>query len=329
MRPSKNKSHSKLKKKSAKSKRRDKRSVSHSQIKVSAPTKLSAFKQADSPRLVTYNSKHSTWIVLLFSGIALLSVLIVIIAFRETDKLMSQDTYMNDEQELMNSLASSTSLSNQIKTPTSSPDIILPKGTIPAEITRGKTTEDQIIFTFDGGSVDISGSKILDALESRGLKGTFFLTGDFIAKYPDVVRRMVKNGHEIYNHTYSHPYLTQASEEEIVSELGRTEKALIDLVGVSSKPFFRTPYGDRDARVLRIAAGEGYRSVYWSYDASDWRESEGETREEVRTKILSNVYPGAIVLMHMGDTISGDILGGVIDEIHRKGYRVVSLTEGL
>jgi peptidoglycan/xylan/chitin deacetylase (PgdA/CDA1 family) len=186
-----------------------------------------------------------------------------------------------------------------------------------------------VIFTFDGGAKDISSRKILKILNKHNIKTTFFLTGDFVLDYPEIVREMQKGGHEIYNHTKNHPYLTKVSDREIILELDGMDRALIATIGQTSKPYFRPPYGDRNDRVLKIAYGAGYQSVAWTVDALDWQESEGRTEEEVMDIVLNSLAPGNIYLLHLGDNISGNILERLITEINNRGYNIVSLRQGL
>jgi peptidoglycan/xylan/chitin deacetylase (PgdA/CDA1 family) len=197
------------------------------------------------------------------------------------------------------------------------------------EIVRGNTAKKEVIFTFDGGGTIQSADKILEALKKHHIKGTFFLTGKVIEAHPDLARRIVAEGHEIFSHTYDHADLTTVSGGEIVDELERTEKALLAAANVSPRPYFRAPYGSRNARVLSVAAKAGYQSVYWTIDALDWKESISQTPAEVEGLILSTVAPGNIYLMHLGDTITGAILDDVFTKIENKGYRIVSLTQGI
>jgi peptidoglycan/xylan/chitin deacetylase (PgdA/CDA1 family) len=197
------------------------------------------------------------------------------------------------------------------------------------EIVRGNHLKRQVIFTFDGGSGAQSTEKILITLRKYNVRGTFFLTGKFVEKYPDLVREIVAGGHEVFNHTYDHQHLPLLSDREIISELDQMERALRRVGGVSSAPYFRAPYGDRDSRVLSIAFKAGYQSVYWGVDARDWMEDLGTTAEEVRTTILSNIYPGAIFLLHLGDNISGQILDDVFLFIKSQGYDIVPLSKGV
>ncbi len=197
------------------------------------------------------------------------------------------------------------------------------------EIYRGRTDEKQVIFTFDGGSGTQSVREILATLEKHKIKSTFFLTGKWIENNPFLTILIKDGGHEIFSHTYNHPYLTRISDEEIRKELRQTDDIFFKLLGINSRPYFRPPYGDRDERVLRIASSEGYQSVYWTIDALDWVEVEGETDLSVMSRIKNNLSPGNIYLMHLGDNIMGRILDQVIVDLNNQGYKVVSLTEGI
>ncbi len=209
-----------------------------------------------------------------------------------------------------------------------------PLSPVPKEIVRGDTSKKQVIFTFDGGSTAQSGEAILAALEKHHVRGTFFLTGKFVNANPALVREMAIEGNEIFNHTFDHAHLPQVSDGHIAWELNALDQAVKDALASttpnhSTRPYFRAPYGDRDARVLAAAAANGYRSVYWTVDADDWEESTGMSASETEDKILSNLAPGNIYLMHVGDNITGSILDDVFTKIEAQGYKIVSLTQGL
>ena len=201
--------------------------------------------------------------------------------------------------------------------------------TTPYEIAHGDRTKKQVIFTFDGGAGVQSGNQILKVLAKHHVKGTFFLTGKMVETDPDLVKRIVASGSETFNHTFDHPDLTTVSDAKIGNELAQMEKVLQTVAGVSSKPYFRPPFGAYDARVLKVAAGQGYQLVFWTIDAFDWKESKGETAGQVRKRILSTLAPGNIYLMHVGDDITGVILDDVFTAIESRGYKIVSLTQGL
>ena len=197
------------------------------------------------------------------------------------------------------------------------------------EIIHGDTSKKQIIFTFDGGDGNQSAQGILAALAKHHVKGTFFLTGKFVEANPALVNQMKAAGHEIFSHTYSHPHLTDLTDAQISDELTIMAETLNKVAGISPQPYFRAPYGDRDDRVRTDAFKAGYESVYWTIDARDWEESTGETADQVKNIILSTAAPGNIYLMHFGDTITGAILDDVMTTLEQRGYRMVSLTQGL
>ncbi len=229
----------------------------------------------------------------------------------------------------------------------------LPRVASSKEIVHGDTTKKQVIFTFDGGAGMQSGEQILSVLAKHHVKGTFFLTGKFIEQYPQFVGEVADAGHEIFNHTYDHPHLPTLTDSEITAELSKMNDLFVTTlasttarknklnnvsaaatdavrsIDVSTKPFFRAPYGDRDDRVKEVAAKNGYRDVYWTVDADDWEESSGQTAAGVTDRIMGNLQPGNIYLMHLGDNITGQILDDIFTNIEGKGYEIVSLTEGL
>lgn len=200
---------------------------------------------------------------------------------------------------------------------------------VPPEIVSGSRSQNRVILTFDGGDGAQSVQAVLAALDKHNIKSTFFLTGTWAERNPQLVKNISSAGHEIFNHTYTHPHLTQLSDEAIVTEFRRTNDLIKQLTGKTTKPYFRAPYGERDSRVLKVVASEGYRSVYWTIDALDWKEDQGITDAEVKTKILNNLKPGTIYLIHLGDNITGRILDSVITEIKSRGYVIVPLTGGL
>lgn len=218
--------------------------------------------------------------------------------------------------------ASTLSETSENEIATSAPPFVV-KG----EISRGNPAKKQIIFTFDGGAGTNSAQKILEVVKAHNLKVTFFITGKFAEKNPELIKQIAAEGHEIFNHTHSHPHLTQITDGQIKEELSKTEQIISSLTGKTTKPYFRPPYGDRNGHVLEVAKQEGYQSVFWTFDAFDWMTD--KTEKQVKDRIYSNLKNGAIILMHVGDNITGNILDEVFTHIENQGYKIVSLTEGL
>lgn len=209
-------------------------------------------------------------------------------------------------------------------TPTPTPTSII---NLSKEISRGDITKKQIIFTFDAGAATNSATEILAIAKKHNLKITFFVTGEFAQKNSDLITQISSDGHEIFNHTYSHPHLPLLTDEEIKVELEEADIIISQITSKTTKPYFRPPYGDRNAHVLKIAAQAGWQSIYWSTDALDWQAD--RTAEEVKQRIYSNLKNGAIFLMHIGDDITGQILDEVFTYIENKGYKITDLSEGL
>lgn len=238
-------------------------------------------------------------------------------------------------------------------------DYIIPEFT-PPDITRVSTDERLLAVTFDGGSEDGDAPEILDALTERGIKATIFLTGEFIRKHPDTVRRIVADGHEVGNHTMNHPHLTDfnasyrhrtlpgVDRNLIGRELRGTAKLFKQATGKEMTPLWRAPYGEMNADIRRWAFEEGYVHIGWTYDnkrkesldtldwVSDRTSKLYRSSYEIKRRILNfggseNGAAGGIVLMHLGTERKKDkastVLGEILDALHERGYRFVTVSE--
>lgn len=192
------------------------------------------------------------------------------------------------------------------------------------EVSAVKTKRPVVALTFDAGG-DLGASvKTLDALRNGGVRATFFVTGAFAEQYPEVMQRIVRDGHELANHTYSHADLTTMSDQAIRAELARTDELLHEFSGVSSKPLMRMPFGSRDARVTRVVNAAGYRSVFWALDSADWRV--GSTPAGVATRVLTYAEPGDIVVEHCAEASTASALPTILEGLRERGYSVVTLS---
>jgi peptidoglycan/xylan/chitin deacetylase (PgdA/CDA1 family) len=227
-------------------------------------------------------------------------------------------------------------------------------------ITRGGVERPLVCLTFDGGASASCATEILDTLRAYGVQCTFFLTGDFIRNHPGIVTRMVEEGHEIGNHTDTHPHFARITAQMrfetlpwvtrafVQSQIKLAEKAFFEITGQRMSPFWRAPYGEHNLEILEWAEEIGYMHVSWtcgrvyeeSLDTLDWvynRESPiYYSAQEIRDKIIHfgegtpEEAHGGIVLMHLAtsrpleDRIHRQI-PGIIEGLRKRGYTLSTI----
>ena len=196
------------------------------------------------------------------------------------------------------------------------------------EVSRGSEDSPKIALTFDAGWEYKPGGRILDVLAKHNVRATFFLTGRWVEKNPDLARRIAAEGHRIGNHTYSHRSLTKLSSAEIAEEAKKTEQLVLELTGRSTKPLLRVPYGARNKRVLSVLEELGYCSIYWDVDSRDAYKA-NITPAEIEQRVLSKVRNGSIVLMHIGSKATADALDSLLQKLVDAGYQPVTVSETL
>lgn len=194
-------------------------------------------------------------------------------------------------------------------------------------VRQGNTTQKVVALTFDNGSDGTNFNKIVDTLAKHNVKATFFLTGQGTESHPSFVRRMASQGHDIGNHAYDHPDFTKISASQMQSQLSRTETAVKNVTGRTTKPYFRAPYGATNSAVLQTVGNAGYtHTFHWSIDTLDWQ---GHSATYVSNRVINNIHPGAIVLMHTGAGASGtpQALERMIPALKNQGYRFVTVSQ--
>lgn len=190
------------------------------------------------------------------------------------------------------------------------------------------THEKVVALTFDDGPRPMFTPKILDILDKYHVKATFFMIGKYMDQYPDIVREVVRRGHAIGNHTYTHPHNIELdTQAQTIRELDRCERVIERLTG-SRAHLFRPPRGLIDGSVFTIAAEEGYTTVLWSVCADH---CDAPTPELMAKRALANNRPGGIILLHDGETgirwkdVAATPL--IIEELQKRGYRFVTVPE--
>lgn len=186
-----------------------------------------------------------------------------------------------------------------------------------------ETTEKKIAISFDACWGASYTPEILEILQNNNLKTTFFLTGFWVEKYPEMVQKIAAEGHEIGNHTYSHPHLNSLGEEQIREELEKVNKMILELTG--QKPdLFRPPFGEYNNKVVSVAEKAGYSPIQWSIDSLDWQELGKEPMVE---RVTANLHPGAIVLFHNNARYTVEALPEIIASIQEQGYQILPISE--
>lgn len=190
------------------------------------------------------------------------------------------------------------------------------------------TKEKNIYLTFDAGYENGYTAGILDVLKKHEVPAAFFLVGNYLETSPELVKRMVDEGHIVGNHTFTHPDMSQiATEESFGEELTKLEAKYKAVTGKEMKKFYRPPQGKYSEANLKMAQKMGYKTVFWSLAYVDWYESDQPSREEAFGKLIPRIHPGAIVLLHSTSQTNAEILDDLLTEWEKMGYSFKSLEE--
>ncbi len=184
--------------------------------------------------------------------------------------------------------------------------------------------EPYIAMTFDDGPHGTLTPKLLDLLAARHLKVTFFVLGECVEQHPEVLQRAAREGHEIANHSWSHPQLNKMSDEAVRSQLRRTDDAIKAVTG-KRPTLFRPPYGAITTRQKKWIHDEfGYQTILWDVDPLDWKEPGPTT---VTNRILKETRPGSIVLSHDIHRGTVDAMPSTLEQLQAKHFKFVTVSE--
>lgn len=190
----------------------------------------------------------------------------------------------------------------------------------------GNPEEKSIYLTFDVGYENGNLPKILDTLKQRHIPATFFLVGTFMESEPDLVKRMVAEGHSVGNHTWSHPDMSKiTSKEDFFKELDLVEKKFNSITGAKMQKYYRPPQGKYREENLQMAKDFGYQTFFWSLAHVDWYEDNQPSKEEAFDKLIGRIHPGAIVLLHTTSSTNAEILDELITKWESMGYTIKPL----
>jgi len=194
-----------------------------------------------------------------------------------------------------------------------------------------QTTQKVVALTFDDGPYSPYTEQVLDILQEYNVPATFFLVGENVEKNPELVRRIVREGHQIGNHTYHHVDLLKGDSKTIAEEIDRTSTAISKITGITPH-LVRPPHGFRDPVVMGIMAERGLKVVEWSVMSRDWT---NPGVEAIVDRTVSKVKNGSIILLHDGDGISSqasriqsvEAARRIIQTLQAEGYQFVTVDE--
>ena len=195
-------------------------------------------------------------------------------------------------------------------------------------IYRGDTTRNVCYLTFDCGYENGYTGKIIDTLNAKGVSGTFFITGDYVREAPDLVERMIDEGHILGNHTVNHINMALTDAQTFIDEITGLEKMVKDL-DPNAQPirYYRPPEGAASVWALKMAHKLGIRTTFWSYTYRDFDPNNQLDHYTALQKLKSGLHPGCVYLLHAVSSTNAAVLGELIDWIKAQGYEILPLCD--
>ncbi len=189
--------------------------------------------------------------------------------------------------------------------------------------------QDKVIYlTFDAGYENGNTEPILDALKKHNATATFFVVGHYLESAPELVKRMVAEGHTVGNHTYHHPDMSSISDRDAFAREMNDAAALYkEITGQEMTAYYRPPQGKYSTENLEMAKDMGYATFFWSLAYVDWYQDKQPTHEEAFDKLLSRIHPGAIVLLHSTSQTNGEIMDELLTKWEEMGYTFKPLSD--
>ena len=192
----------------------------------------------------------------------------------------------------------------------------------------GNTNEKVLYLTFDAGYENGCTAKILDILQKHNVPATFFLVGNYLETNPDLVRRMVAEGHTVGNHTMHHPDMSKISDiVEFQKELEDLEALYLKITGQKMEKYYRPPQGLYSEENLKMAQKLGYKTVFWSLAYVDWNNENQPTKDYAFAKLLPRTHNGAVILLHSTSETNATILDELLTKWQEMGYRFSPISQ--
>ena len=196
------------------------------------------------------------------------------------------------------------------------------------EIAVKERKHPQAALTFDDGPDIRYTPLLLDGLKERNVRVSFFLLGEKVEQYPELVERMQKEGHLVGNHTYHHPDMSSIADlTAFQKEMDDNAALFSEVTGQKMANYYRPPQGKYSTKNLEMAKQLGYHTFFWSLAYVDWNVDAQPTKEEAFEKLLGRIHPGAIVLLHSTSKTNGEILDELLTKWEEMGYTFHPLSE--
>ena len=188
--------------------------------------------------------------------------------------------------------------------------------------------EKKLYLTFDCGYENGNTEAILDALKKHNVSATFFVVGHYLESAPELVKRMVEEGHTVGNHTYHHPDMSKISDKSAFEkEMNDTAALYCEITGQEMPMYYRPPQGKYSTQNLKMAKEMGYSTFFWSLAYVDWNVDDQPSHDEAFQKLTGRVHPGAVVLLHNTSKTNGEILDELLSKWEEMGYTFGELAE--
>lgn len=193
-------------------------------------------------------------------------------------------------------------------------------------ICMGSKDSKNIYLTFDEGYEAGYTPQILETLKANNVKATFFITAHYVNSQPDLVKKMIDEGHIVGNHTVNHKSMPDLTDEQIRKEVMDLHQSVYEKFGYEMK-YLRPPKGEFSVESLKATSNLGYKTVMWSFAYEDWDENNQPDESQAKEKIVNNLHNGEIMLLHGNSKTNTNILGSIIKEARNMGYEFKSLDE--
>jgi len=196
-------------------------------------------------------------------------------------------------------------------------------GTLELPIYSVERSNKVVSLTFDAAWGNEDTQELIDILGRYNIRATFFIVGEWVDKYPESVKALADAGHEVMNHSNTHPHMTQLSKEQMIAEVCACDDKIEAITGI--RPIlFRPPYGDYNNTVIEAMRESGHYTIQWDVDSLDWKEiSAGEILE----RVLSKAREGSIILFHNAAKHTPEALAGIIEGLMQEGYSFLPVSE--